>query len=500
MGAGANLCIVLVLLGIPAAAAQGPLSVLEDLPVALWNEPLEPARAWTGAVRVRASEDVTVSFLSTDLIAADGARIGREQVVVLGDRELLADGERDFRIEVRGVPRDGTYDGTVTIIAQNGTATTRFEVPIRLEAILRPSLSGVEALDLQAVRCPVRCWFAGTIAPSDVLVERDLIVRNDGPGIARVAGAEITLVSTHPSRQVVRNPEIPAMLVIEQNRTIAVPVIFGDLEAGHYEGNLTLRLEGGASTSIPIALDVRVGPVWAFAWILAGVLAAQFLDHVRTKVLPRQTALRKVRLLFEDVTRLDTDIAGAILPLVLDLEDRVLHNQLEDVDADVATQRGRLEILQFLQVVRYRAAAAENDEALTQLNQAIVDAHGARTDEDWNGVHGLVRTASETLDEREDASKFATAMSPGATLPAPRAPRAPLSRIIGRMRRDRGMRFLAFVIITLVVTFIGLIEVYGADPTFGDDRLADYSSLLFWGFIGKVAADGLRDKLLGPIP
>ena len=153
---------LLILLICPAPALAQPNAKIE---VDAKDKPLE-IKGWLGEenslignIRLTAEEAnvANLIFLPSDLKRQKGDEIiGRQQVNLIGERQLEAGFPKDFQVKVSGVKLPGIYTGEIELLVPGQKRSQALVIPNNVKAKAKPAVvpaKGTEQETVLLVRC-----------------------------------------------------------------------------------------------------------------------------------------------------------------------------------------------------------------------------------------------------------------------------------------------------------------------------------------------------------
>jgi hypothetical protein len=291
----------------------------------------------------------------------------------------------------------------------------------------------------------------------------------------------------------------------------------GAIQADHYQGQYRAELQGGDPITVPFALDVRDGPILPLIVLILGIVLGRLIQSTNT---PRAQA--QIRLLdkFNLVSVAVDNVGTAEVK-------RALQLRLSETLVDIRKMsQGETDISNQLDLILRLAADSDKLDLVEPLIQAVADAtvKAQLTKLLADARVALTRadpvTAEKNLADIDSGLSPAPApLPPGALPPAPPVPAAPpeptvpappakpnfvlksISFLSGAEPIDGDFfvhygRPLMFLLLLILLAFVGLYNSYIKNATFGVEGYFDYLSLFLWGISADVAQKTLQNLSL----
>lgn len=459
-------------------AAQPALTIEQEpagdlVAVEVRTPPAEPGGAWRGSFHLNATEDVQLLFVPYRLRSPDGNDIGPENVGVPTEHSLRPGAPALFVVEVSGVRIGGNYTGVLQIFGATPNGTFPLgAVRLYLNATVDPALQLGHESRLQLSRCSWSffCGVSEWLLPGSAGRSHTVLVNNAGAGRANVTQATLLLVrdtgqAKGPYDAVPDARAFP--LDVGADGSITFDLRGHDLQAGHYNATLVASVPGASRpATFPLSVDVRSSPFWALAAILAGFALAVLFGAARRHLNPAHLAQKRLATLQRHATRVDLAGYPKIKKDLDGLVDAVGRGDRVGFHAVADRLRGQMRLAQHIEATRLKG----------------------------------VRKADSEMVSRAEAAKIA--LAEGREGPA-----------TGQLHRKTGQwkvrwrwaypRVLAGLLGTLsavLLSFVGMQELYLEDATFGAGGVLDYLPLVLWGFTGKVTTESLREFFAPDLP
>lgn len=445
--------------------------------------------------------------------------------LVSGDaslKNLEENTPRDIDFKVSDLKVPGTYRGFIDFLLPKHGVTPAVHIPFELRVEETPKLTirkGSENLKIQLVNCSLLgCYLTKKFYPSKLQEEFTFPLDNgsllpfDVKDAAASASGDVHHLSTGSSIKLSKPIKIPTDPIVSIPFTLAT----GDLVPDHYVGDIQLRIPGkDEPLKIPLELNVRTAPALPIVVLIIGILLGRLIKYMKEKGTPQSDLLR----LF-----LQVQARAAQNPADLGLLQHMLQQARIDIDAmrlDVAKAaltviENRLTLLSRLRsletLLTPRSAEAPVAAILTNINQARnLVSLGADPTALANQIEqqvqqlplpaGPANPAARALEVAaatsvRGAAPFATAG--GAPPPPVTFMRRAVAFLTGHSdaRADLTLWFLrplAWVVLVLLLTVTGFVQLYLKNPTFGADVVSDYFGLLVWAAGSDVAGRTLSN-------
>lgn len=469
-----------------------------------------------------------------DLVStgSTGRHIGANGVKITNLTEAMKKGQsREVEVAIEGARFAGEYRGAIH--AGNGHCQILLTVVVAGAADI--SLVGSESasLNVQVVNCSG--FSCGPSEDLDFLTRRSARrddfspqVNNGSQSPAEITAVQVAL-NRNPGGQA---PPKGAVMPTEQAFTRPplriswlepIAVNRDEVKPGHYTGAIYLTLRGAEKrVALPLELDVKSGPLWAIAVLLAA-LFVQFLVWLAGRNKPRGEELREL------------SDAGRRVRSALDPEDWALLEDRFRAARDLA-RRGKL-----TQAKTARTSLEEEAKWLPEVRAWVVEiekAHDGRLPDDVRerlldfrraveqGDKGAANSARTDLrnarspDMVQHDKLQAQALDENAAFDAKRPsppPPGPLVRfaiwIEGGLQRlwsaivhplrtisllsIYGLPWLLRGLLVFAFVLAGLKELYFDNATFGSDPVLNYSALFVWGLTATAVNAALGKVIPG---
>ncbi len=538
--------VIILLLAAPLSVwAQGGGAIEVDagdspLVITGW---LGEGNGLSGSLRLTAQTDVeSFIFLPSDLLLEGGdVRIDRGQVTLVGDPTLLAGVPKNFQVVVTGLQEAGTYQGQIELLIPGQARDEALVIPLTVVVKARPALDplpGTAQLQLRLVRCsgPLDCGLARILLPDSALIDEwQLQFDNASASAVDLQDAEVALLGEQTGYQLTNEQvEFPvAAQTLPADQVIALPLslLRQNIPPDHYTGNIYLTLDGAAQRqTIPVDLNVRVGPCWPLLVLLLGILLGRLFKYMQERGEPQAAALQAVNRLEAHVQAAAADDQKVLKPMVAALRRRVYAEQLADVEAQADAIETRLELLGQLRQVEVALKAKEqHPKAKEALDKVALARQHLALEEDGQAqallaeVRQILVQLTSTMmgaDGRPDADvAHAADVVKGLEGAADRLAKAPpvlteapwlarlksiLMFLTGMSERVRAeavlwlVRPLLYGVLLVGLLAVGISSLYVDNGVaFGASPLTDYSGLILWGLSADVASRTLSNLRAG---
>ena len=464
---------------------------------------------------------------------------------------LQANTPRLLTISVDTDIANGDLTGTLQLANASVPVDSFPPIPVRLHLTPKPSATFLPApLTFKTTRCtgPVTCYLASLLTPSGST--RSMLHWQLSDQSFSGAEAKIpSMVSLHGDKSgdiVSLNVRkwCPNKCTVSDLPDIALPGQGqGPIDAGfevnrnlapdHYQGQYSISSKGTALLTVPVALDVRNGPLLALAILLLGIVLGRVIQATNSA-----RAQSQMNLLDQYNT-----VSSAVAAILFPPNKRFLEICLENIRVDIRLMsRPEQGITSELNLIYQLAGDAskldrltaqivsEPDPALkTQLQAALDAAHTAINAKDAATTEAkmadiatlLARSAGEVQRAAAAAARpaptraeiGATTSSPTSSTAAPgstagagspngftRAVARTLAWLSGTQPLGVGWYYygrpLLYFLLLGFLAFVGLYNSYIRNATFGSEGFYDYLSLFLWGISADVAQKSLQQLSL----
>lgn len=427
---------------------------------------------------------------------------------------------RAIPVAVKDVHFAGEYKGRLEL--GSGGCKVDFNVVVAGAAEISLVGTGEKAVKLKLARCrDFSCgpndFLAGLNASSSRRDQVEVQVDNASQAPAEITAVQIALNSESGEERVPETafapPGTPFPLAPQRAETLpAIGIKRGEIAPGHYTGAIYLTVAGAEKRiSLPFELDLKDGPFWALAALVAALLV-QLAVALSTLVQPRKPALGEVAALGKKARATLGSDAGLFKTRLKRAHDLARDGKLTlakaecaAIDADVKYLRaarvleaearelggGKLpdEVVQKLKEIR--AAAESGDKDMKAMGDSLKDAV------EKMAPLALSGSSLETADVRIAGISSARVRIGSSPRKVDRGAQKlrDLARRISRLIKTETTKLghaitwlsiyvLPWVLRGLLVAvflFAGLKELYFGNATFGAQPVVDYGGLLLWG-------------------
>jgi hypothetical protein len=539
------LWLIVVLASILAApvAAQEALRIEVDpadtpLTIRGW---VGEENAFVGNLRLTAvGGDVeTFTFLSSDLELAGGDEIiGRQQITLSGSTALAENVPQNFQVLVNGITVPGIYEGAITLLLPGQTEEAAVTVPVTVVARARPlltALPGTSNLSLQLVNCAPGpdCWLARLFLPRSAFLDLwSLQFDNQTEAPVNVEDVEAVVLGEGTGYQLNESALTPPEAVtLPADEIVSLPLLLNRraMPPDHYTGRLYLTLEGQLGRlSIPVDVNVRVGPFWPLVALLLGIVLGRLFKYMQERGGPQAEALAKVNDLEVRVQGLHPEDQEILMLMVERLRRAVYQEKLETVEAQIKAIDSRQKALIKLRNIARDIADNQHpnvaliQDKIAQTRLLIGQQQDAQAWEVLKEIQTLLEGLGSGIMEASrgpdtdivnataEAAAAASAVGHAAEIPPLRRLRdiskdqerlqrflIGLSGLSDQIRAEATLwlvRPLLYLALLLGLVAVGMSSLYlESGATFGADPFADYLGLLLWGLSADVASRSLSN-------
>lgn len=535
----------LLLLSFFPALAQGQEDVhievdASDRPLIVTGR-LGESGAFTGNLRLTAvgGDVAEFTFLPSDLRRDEGDEIvGRQHVSLVGEPSLTAGVPRDFQVLVSGTIVPGTYQGRLEFLLPGQPRSEALVVDLTVVATARPTLTplpGAAQLQLRLVNCArgLDCALARGLLPASAFLESwQLQFDNTGLADATIADAEVALLGERTEYQLGASaltlPDDGPTLPAGEISDVPLTLHRSEMPPDHYTGAIYLALaEGDGRLTIPVDLNVRVGPFWPLVALAIGIVIGRLFRYMQERGEPQVDALQKVNeveILLQDLHPDDREL---LLPMLNKVRQSVYQEELETVEARLAAIKDRLSALEKLramgsaledkeqhpkaqealakiELARQRLARQEDAaaaELLKEIGELLAALANTMMSAEGEPDPALVTAAGEA-GEAGAAAERASTTQPAAPTVSRRWERAKqwliwLSGLSDEIRAEATLwlvRPLLYAVLLLGLLAVGLESFYvDKGLTFGATPFSDYVGLVLWGLSADVVGRTLAN-------
>lgn len=521
------------------ARVKSPLTRIEvdpgDTPLVITGN-LTAGQDLSGNIRLVARQcDVRLfNFLPSDLMEEEGkAKVGRQQVEMLGEKSLQVNVPKDFHVKVKGIKIPGTYRGRIEILpaGQMEPLVVPLQVIARAKPVLTP-LEGTKKLDLSLVGCfgPMDDFLARRLLPESAFLEK-LPLSFDNSGLAAVVVEDVGVVAqgkftgyplSHSDIAFSKGPQtFPANAIVSLNASLHGKNIPPD----HYTGTIYLTLQGADQRlALPLDLKVRSGPFWPLVVLLVGILLGRLFKYMQERGRPQSEALQAVYRTDNLVNSAPLEDRNILAPMVAEIRKAVYQEKLETVTKQLAAVEDRLQILAelrnievYLQTRQQYPAAMEALKLVARVRHKVQLKDDARARSSLAELKTVLAKVQDTMMgtmAQADPEMAAVARSAEtATQAAGRAAQAPapishngsrlknwlasLSGLSDEIRAEATLWVvspLLYFALLLGILGVGISTLYiDKGATFGAHPFMDYFSLVLWGLSADVVSRNLSN-------
>jgi hypothetical protein len=486
---------------------------------------------YKGSVWLVANQDVqSLQVVPSELTSADSRSIPISAIHL--NSIALHNGiasELDVSIDAAVLP--GKFQGNLQLLGSKGESVP--PIPLTLELAWKPNIVVVPStFAFMVSRCytnlscrindfilppalvgDVRSWQLQNLTPSHVIwTASNLTLRGDKTG--DFIDNDISLISqvVPPAIQ-----DLPTGLVGKDGKTgSTVPLFFkfdrGAIRPDHYQGQYRIQFTGSDPMVVPFTLDVRDGPLLPVMVLLLGIAAGRFVQSTNAPRLQSQMRLMdQYNLVFGEVDRLTDNVIAQSLRLRLS-EVLVDIRNLAQPEAELTTQLNAILRLtsdsEKLDLVEPAINALADANLKATLLSYLADARTAILGADAPTAEQKLANITSSLGAGAVVvAGMPARMARAAAVAPPAPPNKPnmLIRIIWFLAGSRPIsadwffqwgRPCMFLLLLVLLVFVGLYNSYIRNATFGVESYFDYLSLFLWGLSADVAQRTLQNLSL----
>lgn len=435
-----------------------------------------------------------------------------------GKFDLATDTPKDFEIKISGVRSPGIYEGELYFLEPGQGNTAALQISIRVIADGSPKFAqrkGSESVMIQLVNCTsaLGCRVARFLQPSAFSSSYPLQFNNGhiesfdvvatATGIGDVARRSLDGVIS-----IVRSTTVPPDPVVTLPITIAQPAV---ALPDHYVGDVTLRLPDSATAlQIPLEVNVRARPIPPITVLLLGVLLGQVVKYMKDKGTPQSDLLLQLSRLEYRIS-LSPDDEALLAPMLEDVKQMIVDGELDNAKTELTSIENRFSLLRNLRGLEQSLQPRKNESAVQQILGEIGRARTMIALKQNAQASALVTTIENEVVNLPppavgaEVSAVATMQAraagalarTGTTAFVPAAPRSKklnLAYLIEVWDNARAVVTLVlirpglYILLLFGLVFIGLLQLYLKNPTFGSNAVSDYFGLAVWAMSAEAAS------------
>ena len=464
-------------------------------------------------------------FRSSDLQRVGGTEtIPRAQIqaVLAGKLALPENTPQDFDFKVAGLKLPGTYTGSIDfLLPQHGTSAA-IHLGLRVQVEDTPKLSlrkDSQNIRIQIVNCALlRCWLTQLFRKS-LLVEDHSFTLDNGSLLPVTIDAAVSATGdvNHQNTGAALEVRIPAPIPPKPIVILPFHVKNGSLSPDHYVGDIQLRIPGkDEPLKIPIEINVSTGPELPIIILFFGILFGRLVKYMHDKGTPQSDLLLQLRRL-ETRAKQNSDDEQRLLHMFDRAGQEIEQLQLEQAKTDLQTIDNRLSLLARLRFLETLLTPRSSGVGVPAILANIAKARNQISlGADPTTVAAQIETDVQNLappggapDPAARAQEMAVATSVRAAatdvlVPIPPAPqRKGLRSVVGYLTGHEDaaraavtlwfLRPLLYLVLILLLSFVGLMQLYFKNPIFGADFINDYFGLFVWASGSDVASRTLSN-------
>ncbi|MGB7846364.1 MAG: hypothetical protein WBL63_12170 [Candidatus Acidiferrum sp.] len=455
-------------------------------------------------------------FRPSDLHREGGTEtVSRSQIqpVTSGKLTLLENTPLDFDFKVAGLKLPGVYTGSIDFLLPSHGISPAVHLNLKVRVEETPKLSlRSQGIKIQIVNCSLlRCVLGRRLLPNALIDDHSLTLDNGSSLPFKIDGAaSATGDVNHHNTDDALDLRVPAEIPPKPIVTLSLQIKNGQLPADHYLGDIQLRVPGkDEPLKIPLEINVKNGPEFPLLVLLIGILFGRLIKYMKDKGTPQSDLLLQLFRL-EARARQNPDDEQFLLHMMDQTREEIEQMQLEQAKADVQTIGNRLNLLARLRFLESLLTPRAGDAGVPAILANIAKARNQISlGVDPTPVATQIETAVQNLapgggppGARQQELAVAASVRTAATavmaavppVPPPSKFRSALSFLTGHEDAARAavtvwfLRPLLYLVLIIVLSFVGLMQLYFKNPIFGADFINDYFGLFVWASSSDVAS------------
>jgi hypothetical protein len=485
----------------------------------------------TKRITLLADNDVSELLFRPGDLRLDGGTdiISRSQIQLVSGANSLKDlkaktpQDVDFKVSSLKVP--GTYSGSIDFVQPQHGLTPAVHFAFKLHVDETPKLStrnGSTTIKAQIVNCfpGIGCYLSDKLYKSGRIEDHSFPLDNASLapftllGSAAAAYGDLNHGNTGNSMQLDPSQQVQPLPIV----TIPFKIISGALTPDHYVGDVQLRIPGkDEPLKIPLELNVKMGPELPILFVIIGILFGRFIKYMKEKGVPQSDLLRQLLQVHARAAQ-DPQNLGLLQHMLEQTRADIDQMRLDNAKSGLALINNRLTLLSRLRYLETLLAPRSADEGVAAILNNIATARnqislGADPTATANQIEtqvqglpppaGAANPAARALEVAaatgvRGAASFTVSPAP-AVQQRPSRLRRTVAMLTGHsdaLRADLTLWFLrplAWIVLILLLTATGFLQLYTKNPTFGADFVSDYFGLLVWGTGADVASRTLSN-------
>jgi hypothetical protein len=449
--------------------------------------------------------------------------IPRAQIQVIPPTiALRANTPQDLTIKFSGLKQAGNYSGSVDfLVPQHGMASS-LHVPIKLHVEDTPKLlarKGSEGIKIQLVNCSwLGCWLGAKVDKSFGKENYSVPVDNASqlPFSIKSVAASATGELHHRSTDKAITIDLPSDQQAKPVISFPFTISRGDLQPDHYMGDVQIRIPAADSAfKIPLELNVRSALEMPLLAIFVGILLGRFIKYMKDKGTPQSDLLLQFLQMQARAAQDPTDLV-LLQHMLQQTRSDIEQMRLDAVKTELPIIENRLTLLSRLRFLDALLRPRSEDPGVAPILTNIDSARNQISlGNDPSGIAETIESQVRALAPAQSIanpaarameSASATSVRGSAKYFASKAAQQKPSRfrrtvamITGHpdaLRADITLWFLrplAWLVLIVLLTLTGFIQLYLKNPIFGADVVSDYFGLLVWATGSDVAGRTLSN-------
>src|SRR5271157_389527 len=470
-----------------------------------------------GYLRLIASKDLSLTLLGGDLRTSTGDTIYRNAVSISGEAALKKGQPKDLPVQIDGIRKPGTYEGVIDLYAAEDSqhpeaAAVHYTASVMLIATTVPKLAlvGTQPIAWSVVHCTnrVSCALVDRLLPTVMRQDKKTATVEDQHNATTAIDAQLLTTTANGSAA-------SATVKAEQRQNgnryqLTVTFNRDQVAPGVYPAILEVRPHGRDEVlTVPVSLDVRIGPFVALIAIVVGVVIGRLSQILATPLFQFQSGLlgRVYQIRNEAERVVDPALRALLLERVTNVIDRIeLASAADtaittDVEAIAALTLISLRFDRLVNLVEQMSDPTKRDEMrkrASDIRQLILTGQTKDAETQLTSAEGAVGAPRAM---RLPVLEARPAAAAGASRAEPRE-----QWIVRTLRFLAGTRGPAparvkyavvkpalFFVLLVVLCLTGFNTLYVKAPAgFGSAGLFDLLGLFMWGLTADVAQSTLQ--------
>ena len=526
-------CLIEVILALALflASAMGQSGTIdvdkgdEHLKITGWID----ENAFTGNLRLIANGSDIKDFelLASDLKQDDGDQIiGRQNVALVGDRNLTAGVPKDYKIAISNVKDPGTYRGSIQLMVPGKSDNRAKVIDLVVEAKSKTKLTpltGSEKVKLHLVNSDSR--FAKIMLPAGFFMnEWELQLDNPTQSNAAIIGSNFTATGEKTGYQLTGKhlslPRTDLRVPSDRIATVTLKLNRKEIPADSYSGSIYLIMDRGQEKlTIPVTIDMRVGSWWVVVALFFGIVLGRLFKFTQDRE-PQTKALGSVNRIENLISGADPEDQKILNPMIKEVRTNVYSNRTENVDSDLKAIETRLESLNKLRETEslLKGKQGEHIEGCMNLIKEARGKISLKEDEAVKTILGELKTKLDAISKSslmgpgqvgkeigrasdltskalEEANKIVQAPPRPGYRDIIKRQLISLTALSDEIQAEATYWFVRpflYVVLLLALLAMGLQSLYIENGlTFGVNHFVDYLGLVVWGLSSDVAGRSL---------